>query len=130
MHSQRPKIAAAGVSGYIRGYPGKGTSGVITVEVHFPNATSAALRRIVESSIQLSMRFTIVLPTPTVIPTPRSHAVTAPSSQTRTKSTLGNILTSQPLKLLKESSWIKMLNTNHSFPQTHQAPFRILEGTR
>jgi hypothetical protein len=48
MHSQWPKIAAAGGSGYIKGYPGRAGPGVITVEVHLPNATSAALHRIVD----------------------------------------------------------------------------------
>jgi hypothetical protein len=45
IHSQWPKIAAAGGSGYIRGYPGRG--GMVSVEVHLPNATSAVLRSIV-----------------------------------------------------------------------------------
>ncbi|KAE9983863.1 hypothetical protein BLS_003521 [Venturia inaequalis] len=48
IHSQWPKLAAAGASGYIRGYPGKGSSSSISVEVHLPNATSAALHRIVD----------------------------------------------------------------------------------
>ncbi|TID15255.1 FAD-binding domain-containing protein [Venturia nashicola] len=48
MHSQWPKIAAAGGSGYIKGYPGKGSSSSISVTVHLPNATSAVLHRIVD----------------------------------------------------------------------------------
>lgn len=48
MHSQWPKIAVAGGSGYIRGHPGKGSGSVVTVEVHLPNATSPAFHRIVD----------------------------------------------------------------------------------
>jgi len=43
--SHWPKIAQSGGSGYIKGYPGR--QGLITVEVHLPNATSAVLRSIV-----------------------------------------------------------------------------------
>lgn len=48
LHSQWPKIAAAGASGYIRENPGKGLDSVITVEVQLSNATSAALHQIVD----------------------------------------------------------------------------------
>jgi FAD/FMN-containing dehydrogenase len=56
MHSQWPKIAAAGGSGYIKGYPGRSGSSLITVEVHLPNATSAALHRIIDPIVNALRR--------------------------------------------------------------------------
>lgn len=56
MHSQWPKIAAAGGSGYIKGYPGKGSSSSISVEIHLPNATSAALHKIVDPIMRTLQR--------------------------------------------------------------------------